>query len=166
MNPQSFAGSSPTDPAEAAMQELESDRTAALTRMHPEEVGVELATTDAGNQALADRADELAALGEGPAEPQIDHQVRINSIENSLDGGVATFQGEIQIEEFLNNEFVSRITVIVSLGGDETTSIAEVEAALLAQALDSMRIACRLDPEDLMTSLRRTRRDEDVAGSD
>lgn len=166
MNRQSFAERKATsDPAQAAMEELESDRTAALTRMHPEEVGAEIATTDAANQALADRAEELAALGEGPAEQQTDHQVRINSIENSLDGGVATFQGEIQIEEFLDNEFVSRITVIVSVAGDETTSIAEVEAALLAQALESMRIACRLDPQDLMKSLRRTRRDEDLAYS-
>ena len=30
-----------SDPARDAMEELEADRTAALTRMHPEEVGIE-----------------------------------------------------------------------------------------------------------------------------
>jgi len=42
MTPKSHARSIPgSDPARNAMEELEADRTAALTRMHPEEVGIE-----------------------------------------------------------------------------------------------------------------------------
>jgi hypothetical protein len=154
--------SSATDDERGAEQ-LEAAKTAALTRMHPDEVGRQSA--EMVDQASLERSDKRASLGEGRDGASTDFQLRINSIESSLDGGVATFQGEIQIEEYLNNEFISRITIILSVTGDETMRIGEVETRLLQAARARLREAGSLSVEQMQMSLKQTRRDEDIAYS-
>jgi hypothetical protein len=146
-----------------AVDELETAKTAALTRMHPSEVADEI--TEVERSAFQDRRDELASLGTGAGDDFIDFQLRINSIESSLDGGVTTFEGEVQIEEYLNNEFISRITILLSVPGEETTPISEVESRLLEAALERLHAAGSLTTERMQKSLQQTRRDEDVAYS-
>jgi hypothetical protein len=160
MSTQPFAARKP-GPNDIREEQLETERTAAMTRMHPAEVGIQAGDTE--SQAIQDRREELAALGSGFTEDLTDYQVRINSIESSLDGGVTTFEGEVQVEEYLNNEFLCRVVVTLSVLGKETTPIGEVESQLLQATLERLRSLCSLTPEKMQASLTRTRRDEDVA---
>jgi hypothetical protein len=164
MTIQSFGGKTQkVDSVDEGIEELETAKTAALTRMHPDEVADE--TTDVESQAFRDRDDELASLGTGLGDDFTEFQLRINSIETSLDGGIATFEGEVQIEEYLNSELISRITVRLSVQGDTTTPISQVELRLLEAARERLHAAGSLTLERMRVSLEQTRRDDDVAYS-
>jgi hypothetical protein len=160
MTKQPFAASRGLAPPDPGADELESARTAALARMHPSEI---VNDDIAGGAASIEHDDELASLGSGRAGDVTDFQLRINAIGSSLDGGVATFEGEVQIEEYLNNHFISRITILLSVPGTESMAVGEIEARLLDAARDRLQAAGALSPERMETSLRQTRRDEDVA---
>jgi hypothetical protein len=160
----SFVHKPNSSPEGTGIEELEAAKTAALTRMHPEEVGSETAMPEAATQAFLARNDNLESVGDGAGDVT-DFQLRINSIESNLDGGVTTFEGQVQIEEYLNNEFISRIAVMVSVIGEETTPVGEVEERLLQAAQERLRQAGSLSLEVMQASLKRTRRDEDVAYS-
>jgi hypothetical protein len=148
---------------EEGIDALEAAKTAALTRMHPDEVAEE--TSEVESPAFPERNEGLASLGTGIAQDFTDFQLRINSIQTSLDGGVATFEGDVQIEEYLDNEFVSRISISLSVPGEETMLIGEVENRLLEGALERLHAAGSLTLKRMQASLEQTRRDEDIAYS-
>jgi hypothetical protein len=160
MTIRSFATTPIASTDEQAIDELEAARTAGLARMHPNDV----AEGANGQVEMAHDRGEMADAGD--TEPEQDFtnfQVRINSIESSLDGGVGSFGGEVQIEEYLNNHFIARTTILLSVTSEAMTPIGEIEHRLLEAALERLRAACALTTDAMVESLKQTRRDEDVA---
>ena len=82
---------------DAGIQELETHRTIGLTRMH------------VGDPVVEQPMQEQTA-----PEDVAKYEISIASMANGLDGGQGVIEGEVEIIEYLNDEYVSSVKVKTS----------------------------------------------------
>lgn len=142
----SFSGT-PLSPADAAVEELETQRTIGLTRM--------------------ERADpvETPPLEEVPSGPEtvVRYEVEIGSMSEGLDGGQGVMEGAVEITEYVNEEYTNNVVVTSSVIVERETPLGLIEDRLLTATREALKRLAELSDEDLRTFLDRTKKDRDQA---
>jgi hypothetical protein len=153
MSHRSFAAPPATSDADRGLEELELQRTAGLTRMHPADTHEDIGTDHA-------KPGDQPGVHEGP---RTKFEVRIGSMSNGLDGGQGMVEGQVEITEFVNDEYVGVVSVTSTVIVDNDTPLSLIEDRLLNSTKDTLERLAALPAADLRAALDATKQDEDLA---
>lgn len=131
---------------EAGLQELETHRTIGLTRMQ-----------------VGDPVVEQPMQEETAPEDVAKYEISIPSMSNGLDGGQGVLEGEVEIVEYLNDEYVSSVKVKTSAIVEAETPLGLIEDRLLNSTHEAIRRIADLSQAELRSSLDQTKKDQDQA---
>lgn len=145
----SFRSRAPSSSLDDNVEELEAQRTVGLTRVLPADV------------AVNDVPDSLA--GEGASEARTKFEVRIGSMSNGLDGGQGSMQGEVEITEYVNDEYVGAVNATLSIIVEPDTPLGLVEDRFLAATEEMFKRLAAISLDELRLGLDSTKKDEDAA---
>jgi hypothetical protein len=110
----SFVAPPAASDVDRGLEELELQRTVGLTRMHPANIHEDIGTDDGaklGDQPVVDEG------------PRTKFEVRIGSMSNGLDGGQGMVEGQVEITEFVNDEYVGVVSVTSTVIVDNDTPL-------------------------------------------
>ncbi|MFZ5672218.1 MAG: hypothetical protein ACOZAM_04565 [Pseudomonadota bacterium] len=139
------SGVIPTD-IQDGIKELETHRTIGLTRME-----------SAGTRN--ERPESDAAAPEHAAR----YEVVIASMNNGLDGGQGVVEGDVEIVEYLNGEYVSSVRITSSAIVAPDTPLNLIEDRLLNSARETILRLAALSQTDLRSAVDATKEDQDQA---
>ncbi|WP_119271470.1 hypothetical protein [Taklimakanibacter deserti] len=137
----------PSTDVEAGIEELEAQRTVGLTRMTP-----------------ADPVD-TAPVEESSTAPETvtTYEIAIATMSNSLDGGQGVIEGTVEITEYVNDTYVSAVSVTSSVIVEKDTPLSLIEDRLLNSTRDTLNRLAGLSESDLRGCFDATKKDQDQA---
>jgi hypothetical protein len=153
MSRNSFITPTGATDVDRGLEELELQRTVGLTRMHPADTPAEVET---GDTPLA--AGQISAEG-----PRTKFEVRIGSMSNGLDGGQGMVEGQVEITEYVNDEYVGVVSITSTVIVENDTPLSLIEDRLLTSTKDTLERLAAVPAADLRNALDATRQDEDLA---
>jgi hypothetical protein len=153
MSHNSFAAPPLASDVDRGLEELELQRTVGLTRMHPADAheGMGVEGTRRGDQPIA------------PEGARTKFEVRIGSMSVGLDGGQDMVEGQVEITEFVNDEYVGVVSVTSTVTVDNDTPLSLIEDRLLNSTQETLARIAALSAADLRAALDTTKQDEDLA---
>jgi hypothetical protein len=132
---------------DAGIEELEAQRTIGLTRMMP-----------------ADPVDAAPVEDDGAASETITtYEIAIATMSNSLDGGQGVIEGTVEITEYVNDSYVSAVTVTSSVIVENDTPLSLIEDRLLNSTRDTLNRLAGLSESDLRGCFDATKKNQDQA---
>ena len=139
----SFSGP-PVSDTDAAIEELETQRTIGLTRMEP--------------------ADPETGPSEGSAssEHTLRYEVEIGSMSKGVEGGQGIIEGTVEITEYVNDDYITSVVVTSSVIVENETPLSLIEDRLLVSTREALKRLAELSDGDLRAFLDTTKRDQDT----